>query len=250
MGIRFRKSIKIAPGIRLNLSKSGISTTVGVRGLSVNTGRRGTYVNAAIPGTGISSRTRVGAGGRARSGAPRGRGGSGAAGYWMVGGLVLSLGIALAGGGRQPAGMSEAVVAQLPPMPYPSQADYDTLYLHGSVPIRSAPNRRAPLVRMLHRGDRVVVGKKDPSGWAAVSEPEAGYIYRASKLVRTSEPAVSRQRTARSADGGDGDAQSRRPRRTAPAARASSGYYLGPRGGCYTYSASGRKRYVDRSYCS
>lgn len=41
-----------------------------------------------------------------------------------------------------------------------------------------------------------------------------------------------------------------RARRAAPArSYASSGYYTGPRGGCYTYSASGRKRYVDRSYC-
>ena len=30
---------------------------------------------------------------------------------------------------------------------------------------------------------------------------------------------------------------------------ASRGYYTGPRGGCYTYSASGRKRYVDHAYC-
>lgn len=29
----------------------------------------------------------------------------------------------------------------------------------------------------------------------------------------------------------------------------SSGYYVGPRGGCYTYTASVRKRYVDRSNC-
>lgn len=29
-----------------------------------------------------------------------------------------------------------------------------------------------------------------------------------------------------------------------------SGYYRGPRGGCYTYSSSGRKRYVDRSLCN
>ena len=27
-------------------------------------------------------------------------------------------------------------------------------------------------------------------------------------------------------------------------------YYRGPRGGCYTYSSSGRKRYVDRSLCN
>lgn len=36
-----------------------------------------------------------------------------------------------------------------------------------------------------------------------------------------------------------------------PAPSASSGgYYTGPRGGCYTYSRSGRKRYVDRSRCN
>jgi hypothetical protein len=29
-----------------------------------------------------------------------------------------------------------------------------------------------------------------------------------------------------------------------------SGYYVGPRGGCYTYSVSGKKRYVDHSYCN
>lgn len=30
----------------------------------------------------------------------------------------------------------------------------------------------------------------------------------------------------------------------------SSSYIRGPRGGCYTYSGSGRKRYVDRSLCN
>jgi len=29
----------------------------------------------------------------------------------------------------------------------------------------------------------------------------------------------------------------------------SSGYIRGPRGGCYTFSSSGRKRYVDRGMC-
>lgn len=35
-----------------------------------------------------------------------------------------------------------------------------------------------------------------------------------------------------------------------PPSAASSGYYRGPRGGCYTYSGSGRKRYVDGSLCN
>lgn len=31
---------------------------------------------------------------------------------------------------------------------------------------------------------------------------------------------------------------------------SNSNYIRGPRGGCYTYSSSGRKRYVDRSLCN
>ncbi len=60
MGLRFRKSIKLAPGIRMNLSGGGVSWSVGPRGASVNIGKRGSYLNAGIPGTGISSRHRLG----------------------------------------------------------------------------------------------------------------------------------------------------------------------------------------------
>ena len=59
MAWRYRKSIKIHPGVRLNLSKRGISTTVGVRGASVNFSKRGTYVNTGIPGTGIYNRVKL-----------------------------------------------------------------------------------------------------------------------------------------------------------------------------------------------
>lgn len=56
MGIRFRKSISLGKGVRLNIGKNGISSvTVGKRGgPHVTTGRRGTTVGASIPGTGIS----------------------------------------------------------------------------------------------------------------------------------------------------------------------------------------------------
>lgn len=59
MGWRFRKTIKIAPGIKINLSKSGFSTTVGTRGASVNYGKNGAYLNTGIPGTGLFSRQRI-----------------------------------------------------------------------------------------------------------------------------------------------------------------------------------------------
>ena len=69
MGWRFRRTKKIAPGIRLNFSKSGISTTVGKRGASVNFGNRGTFLNLGIPGTGIYSREKISTGKKAVRGA-------------------------------------------------------------------------------------------------------------------------------------------------------------------------------------
>ncbi|ATF73893.1 DUF4236 domain-containing protein [Pasteurella multocida] len=56
---KFRKRVKIAPGITVNLSKSGVSATVGVKGASVNIGKNGAYLNTGIPGTGIYSRTKI-----------------------------------------------------------------------------------------------------------------------------------------------------------------------------------------------
>lgn len=62
MALRIRKSIKIAPGVKINLSKSGISTSLGVKGATVNLSKRGTRVTSGIPGTGISSSKLFGGG--------------------------------------------------------------------------------------------------------------------------------------------------------------------------------------------
>ena len=57
----FRRRIRVIPGVRLNLSKSGLTASVGVRGGSVTLGGKGgTYANVGIPGTGIYSRRRIG----------------------------------------------------------------------------------------------------------------------------------------------------------------------------------------------
>ena len=55
MGFRFRKSFKIAPGVRLNIGKKSVGISAGVKGarVSVNSsGRKTTTVG--IPGTGLS----------------------------------------------------------------------------------------------------------------------------------------------------------------------------------------------------
>lgn len=59
---RLRKSVKLAPGIKLNLSKSGISTTLGKKGASVNVGKKGMRTTVGIPGTGISHTSKIGDG--------------------------------------------------------------------------------------------------------------------------------------------------------------------------------------------
>ncbi|MBZ0252365.1 MAG: DUF4236 domain-containing protein [Candidatus Methylomirabilis sp.] len=57
MAFRFRKSFKLAPGLRVNLSKSGASLSLGGRGASFNVGSRGTRATVGIPGTGLSYTT-------------------------------------------------------------------------------------------------------------------------------------------------------------------------------------------------
>ena len=60
MGLYWRRSTKILPGIRINWSKSGPSISMGPRGAKVNIGKRGTYVSGGIPGTGLYYRQKVG----------------------------------------------------------------------------------------------------------------------------------------------------------------------------------------------
>jgi hypothetical protein len=59
MGWKYRKRIRIVPGFNLNLSKTGMSATIGMKCFSVNMGKNGTYLNTGIPGTGIYDRIRL-----------------------------------------------------------------------------------------------------------------------------------------------------------------------------------------------
>jgi hypothetical protein len=54
MGFRFRRTFKIIPGVRLNVSKSGTSISVGARGAHYTISGKGTRITAGIPGSGLS----------------------------------------------------------------------------------------------------------------------------------------------------------------------------------------------------
>jgi hypothetical protein len=61
MSWRFRKSFKVIPGVRLNLSRSGLSASIGGAPVTLNIGPRGLVGTASLPGTGISYRHNFGA---------------------------------------------------------------------------------------------------------------------------------------------------------------------------------------------
>lgn len=74
MGWRFRRSIKIAPGVRLNFGKKSASVRIGGRGFGVTKSTTGrTTVSSGIPGTGLYYQQTVGKAKRAR---PANRSGS------------------------------------------------------------------------------------------------------------------------------------------------------------------------------
>ncbi|MBB3329168.1 hypothetical protein BDK63_000004 [Halomonas campaniensis] len=59
MGFRFQRRIRLAPGVRLNLSKRGLGLSVGPRGASLSVGARGVQAHGGIPGTGLAWRERL-----------------------------------------------------------------------------------------------------------------------------------------------------------------------------------------------
>lgn len=54
MPFRFRRIIPLGKGFRINLSKSGISSSIGGKGFTVNFSKRGVRPTISAPGTGIS----------------------------------------------------------------------------------------------------------------------------------------------------------------------------------------------------
>ena len=81
MGFRFRKSIKLFPGVRINLSKSGVSASVGRPGASINFSDKGTRGTVSVPGTGISYSNKISS---SEATAPDGGSNSGAWLLWTI----------------------------------------------------------------------------------------------------------------------------------------------------------------------
>lgn len=64
MTLRFRQTFTLFPGVKINVGKRGISTSIGVPGATVNVGRQGIRTTVGAPGTGLSYSTLIAPTGR------------------------------------------------------------------------------------------------------------------------------------------------------------------------------------------
>lgn len=69
MGFRFRKSVKIAPGVKVNFGKKSVGLSIGNKGggISFNS-KTGSRARVSIPGTGLSYSSKLGGSKKRRSG--------------------------------------------------------------------------------------------------------------------------------------------------------------------------------------
>jgi uncharacterized protein YraI len=109
-------------------------------------------------------------------------------------------------------------------------------YTTSAVRLREAPSAEARILTTMPQGSKVKIDGCTHGGgeWCAV-EYKTYKGYAALRLLSVAYVAPEAVPVASGT--------------TRPSA-ASRGYYRGPRGGCYTYTSSGRKRYVDRSLCN
>ena len=54
MGLRFRRSVRLLPGVRWNFGLKSTSLSIGGRGVRYTFGTKGARVSAGVPGTGLS----------------------------------------------------------------------------------------------------------------------------------------------------------------------------------------------------
>ena len=93
MGFRFRKRIKMGPGMYLNLTQKGFSSaSYGQPGAILNVNNKGkTRVTGGIPGTGISYVSSSGAGRRRKRSSSAASESGGGFGYGVFVGFVLGI---------------------------------------------------------------------------------------------------------------------------------------------------------------
>jgi Protein of unknown function (DUF4236)/Bacterial SH3 domain len=257
VGWRFRRTVKILPGVRLNISRSGVSTTLGPNGASINLGKRGTRTTVGIPGTGISHSSLMSPtseSGEEQNSSPASTKKSGC-GIWAIVAISLfALGKCV--GGVDPTPTAPVVTTKAIPQQslLTSQpearatADSSSDHITGEmVEGRTNPSSTAKVLHVFQNGDVVRVVKRKRN-WIKViqngvtfwvlakhisSPARASHIAKRSSLVsRPSKQSTKRNRASKRSGFSGGSCPCRSGR-----------ICTGPRGGRYCITSGGNKKY-------
>ena len=176
MGFRFQKRLSILPGVRINLSKGGVSTSLGPRGADVNIGRNGVTTNAGIPGTGLSYRSKVGGkGGALGILALVAGGGFWAFQHWSK----IEPAVAPVPQIAQPAAAPSATIATQPPG---NDSANTTRFVHrNGSDLRDQPKTSGRVLKQESIGAQVILVGED-NGWEQVKDGDITGYMRASVL--------------------------------------------------------------------
>lgn len=258
MGFRFRRSIKLLPGVRLNVSKSGFSTTLGPRGATLSLGKRGPRANLGLPGTGLSYSTALNAGARPPaqgfvSGPPASGSGLGCGLLVIVGFIILA--VATCSGN---------------PASGPEEASARTLFVAADrLNCRMVPAAGGTIVTRLDAATSVKVAE-DAGEWSKV-EAAGAECWVASRFLSAGPPATppaqafvpasearssaAHKTTSRSSTHSSSRSSSSFRTKSSRRSRSSGDYSgstcpcsgshvcIGPRGGRYCITSGGNKRY-------
>lgn len=226
MGFRFRKSVRILPGVRLNFSGSGVSTSIGPRGATINLGRRGIKSTTSIPGSGLSYTQQL-------AGPTHGR--KAQAGLWLGGLAAVGAVVGLSSGSDDRPGPVQSIA------PAAAAPLTSTMYVTASsLNCRAAPEAKADVIFKLPRNS-AVAAEETTGEWTKVYRTE-GQCWGASRYLSNS---MAVQPVAAFVASRPERAYRSSSRRSYNVSCPCSGgsVCIGPRGGRYCITSGGNKRY-------
>jgi len=250
MGLRFRKSIKIMPGVRLNFSKSGVSTSIGGPGATLNFGPKGTRHTVGLPASGISYSHLTPKNVGQEPPKLKGGGADGAIGCGalaLMGALIIAVTQCISGSNTNaPVSAPSETPLEEPTGAAAKFSEGDSVQVTSkSLRTRSAPSSSASVSGTLRRGEKAtIVGRSGE--WLQVAQGSA-LIWIAANHVRAvrSQPqgfmsaSSSHRSHSRKSHGSSGTGFYQ----DAGCPCAGSRVCIGPRGGRYCITSGGRKRY-------
>lgn len=201
MGMRFKKSKKIAPGVKLNVSNKSVGVSVGGKGVhhSVSSSGRKTATFSA-PGTGLSYVKTSGGGSHKKKSSKKAQSGTVGCGTILLGFILffLIVGVFSSGfsSGRKKAAEAAASSSTVSAVsetstPTPTEAPVETkvMYSTSSLNIRAAASADAEKLGTFSAGDSVTVISSE-NGWSKI-DYNGTEAYVASDYLSDTQPTAA-----------------------------------------------------------